>query len=101
MGLENVTSIFVTNLVNVGKKLETKLQYFDIYLHNKNILEYALLLVHSGRFMIFHIEGSSIIYGATLPWTFFLYISLKMFVAFLLENIKLCLQYARLQRKIT
>ena len=27
--------------VNVGKKLETKLQYFDIYLHNKNILEYA------------------------------------------------------------
>ena len=41
MGLENVTSIFVTNLVNVGKKLETKLQYFDIYLHNKNILEYA------------------------------------------------------------
>ena len=61
MCLENVTGIFVTNLVNVGKKLETKLQYFDIYLHNKNILEYALLLVHSGRFMIFHIEGSSII----------------------------------------
>ena len=41
MGLENVTSIFVTILVNVGKKLETKLQYFDIYLLNKNILEYA------------------------------------------------------------
>ena len=55
-------SIFVTNLVNIGKKLESKLQYFDIYLHNKNILEYALLLVHSGRFMIFHIEGSSIAY---------------------------------------
>ena len=59
MGLENVTSIFVTNLVNVGKKLETKLQYFDIYLHNKNILEYGLLLVGSGRFMIFHIKGRS------------------------------------------
>ena len=41
LGLENVNSIFVTNLVNAGKKLETKLQYFDIYLHNKNILEYA------------------------------------------------------------
>ena len=34
-------STFVTNLVNVGKKLETKLQYFDIYLLNKNILEYV------------------------------------------------------------
>ena len=45
MGLENVTSIFVTNLVNVGKKLETKLQYFDIFLHKKNILEYTLILV--------------------------------------------------------
>ena len=62
MGLENVTCIFGMNLVNVGKKLETKLQYFDIYLHNKNILEYGLLLVGSGRFMIFHIEGHSIIY---------------------------------------
>ena len=41
LGLENVISIFVTNLVNVGKKLVTKLQYFDIYLHNKNIFEYA------------------------------------------------------------
>ena len=61
MGLENVTSIFVTNLVNVGKKLETKLQYIDIYryLHNKNVLEYGLLLVGSGRFMISHIEGRS------------------------------------------
>ena len=59
MGLENVTSTFGINLVNVGKKLETKLQYFDIYLHNKNILEYGLLLVGSGRFMIFHIEGRS------------------------------------------
>ena len=31
----------------------------DIYLHNKNVLEYGLLLVGSGRFMIFHIEGRS------------------------------------------
>ena len=62
MGLENVTSIFVTNLVNVGKKLETKLQYFDIYLHNKNILEYAQIVVGTGRFVIFHIEGHSIVY---------------------------------------
>ena len=57
--LENVICIFVKNLVNVGKKLETKLQYIDIYLHNKNVLEYGLLLVGSGRFMIFHIEGLS------------------------------------------
>ena len=52
-------SIFVKNLVNIGKKLETKLQYFDIYLHDKNILEYGLLLVGSSRFMIFHNEGHS------------------------------------------
>ena len=56
MGLENVTSIFGINLVNVGMKLETKLQYFDIYLHDKNILDYAPLLVGSGKFIIFHIE---------------------------------------------
>ena len=65
MCLENGTSTFVANLVNVGKKLETKLQYFDIYLHNENILEYALLLVRSGRFMIFHIEGRSNKYVCT------------------------------------
>ena len=28
-----------------------------MYLYNKNILEYAHILVTSGRFMIFHIEG--------------------------------------------
>ena len=39
--------------------METKLQYIDIYLHNENVLEYGLLLVGSGRFMIFHIEGRS------------------------------------------
>ena len=65
MGLENVTSTFGMNLVNVGKKLETKLQYFDTYLHNENILEYALLLVGSRRFMIVHNEGHSIIKHGT------------------------------------
>ena len=59
-----INSIFVTNLVNVGKKLETKLQYIDTYLHNKNVLEYGLLLVGSGRFMIFHIEGHSTEYAS-------------------------------------
>ena len=54
----------VTNVVNAGKKLETKSQYFDIYLHNKKILEYGLLLVGSGRFMISHIEGRSNNYHA-------------------------------------
>ena len=29
------------------------------YLYNKNILKYAQILVISGRFMIFHIEGHS------------------------------------------
>ena len=43
----------------VYKKLETKLQYFDTYLYNKNILEYAQILVGSGRFVIFHIKGHS------------------------------------------
>ena len=32
-----------------------KLSY-NIYLHDKNILEYAPLLVGSGKFIIFHIE---------------------------------------------
>ena len=47
--MENVICIIVKNLVNVGKKLETKLQYIDIHLHTKNVLEYGLLLVGSGR----------------------------------------------------
>ena len=33
-----------------------------MYLYNKNILKYAQILVTSGRFMIFHIEGYSRIY---------------------------------------
>ena len=32
---------------------------FFMYLNNKNILEYAQILVTSGRFMIYHIEGHS------------------------------------------
>ena len=59
MGLENVTSIFGMNLVNVGKKLETKLQYFDRYFHNKCILEYAQILATDGMFIVFDIEGHS------------------------------------------
>ena len=43
----------------MGKSIMTKLQQFDISLHNKNILEYAHILVTSDRFMIFHIEGYS------------------------------------------
>ena len=37
LGLENVTCIFLKSLIHVGKKLETKLQYFDRYLHKKNL----------------------------------------------------------------
>ena len=71
--LGNVICIFVKNLVNVGKKLETKLQYIDTYLHNKNVLEYGLLLVDSGRFMIFHIEGRSNIFDNYLVIGFLSY----------------------------
>ena len=39
--------------------IELKLRDFDIYLHNKKILEYAQILVGSGRFVIFHIKGHS------------------------------------------
>ena len=39
--------------------METKLQYFDRNMHNKNILEYAQILVTDGRFIIFDIEGRS------------------------------------------
>ena len=41
------------------KKLEAKLQYFDKYFHNKNILEYAQILITDGKFMIFDIESHS------------------------------------------
>ena len=36
-----------------------RLQHFHKHLHNKNILEYGLLLVVVFRFMIVHIEGHS------------------------------------------
>ena len=39
--------------------MNANLQYFDIYLHNKHISEYAQILVTGGRFMIFFIEGHS------------------------------------------
>ena len=35
------------------------LQYFDSYLHRKNILEYPYFLVTNGKFMILDIEGVS------------------------------------------
>ena len=50
---------FLQKLVRVGKKLETKLQYFDRYLHNKCIFEYAQILVTDGMFIVFDIEGHS------------------------------------------
>ena len=50
---------FLQKLVRVGKKLETKLQYFDRYFHNKCILEYAQILATDGMFIVFDIEGHS------------------------------------------
>ena len=58
--------IFIKILVHVGKKLGTKLQYFDRYLHNKNILEYVQILVTDGGFMILYIEGHSNYYIISL-----------------------------------
>ena len=42
--------------------MRTNAWFYNIfmYLYYKNILEYAHILVNSGRFMIFHIEGYSI-----------------------------------------
>ena len=48
---------YFLNIVYVDKKFETNLQYFDIYFHNKNILEQAQILVTGDKFMIFDIEG--------------------------------------------
>ena len=47
---------------NFGMKPETKLQYFDIQLHNKNILEYAQIARSALKSMILNIKGHSIMY---------------------------------------
>ena len=54
------------------------------YLHNKNILEYALLLVDSGRFMIFHIEGHSNNYACDVSYVW-LHFDMKFLVTFSLK----------------
>ena len=59
MDLENVICIITKNLVNVAMRLDAWLYNIFMYLYNKNILKYAKILVTSGRFMIFHIEGYS------------------------------------------
>ena len=61
MDLDTVIYIFAY-FANVVMMPETKLQYFDIYLHNKNILEYAQIEGIGPRFIIFDIEGHSRIY---------------------------------------
>ena len=57
MDLEKVIYIFTKNSCNVAKRTDAR-----FYLYNENILEYAQVLVTSGRFMIFHIEGHSNMY---------------------------------------
>ena len=39
--------------------METKLEHFDIYLHDKNIFKFVQILVTSSCFIIFDIEGHS------------------------------------------
>ena len=58
--MENVVHIFGNNFANVGMKPEAKLQYiFDIYLHNKNTLEYAKIAGSAPKSMILYIKGRS------------------------------------------
>ena len=59
MDLENVICIITKNLVNVAMRSDAWFYNIFMYLYNKNILKYAQILVTSGRFMIFHIEGHS------------------------------------------
>ena len=58
--------VFLSQILSmlVFKKLGTKLQYFDIYLHNENILEYGQSLVTGSKFMIFDVEGHPSRYSA-------------------------------------
>ena len=47
---------------------------------NKDIIQYALFFVRSGRFMIFHIEGSSIVcvrQNLANFWVLFIYFLIK------------------------
>ena len=59
MDLENVICIIIKNLVNVAMRSDAWFYIIFMYLYNKNVLKYAQILVISGRFMIFHIEGHS------------------------------------------
>ena len=52
-------------------KPETKLQYFDIlYLHNKNILEYAEIVRSAPKSMILNIRGCSSKYILIIEFIF-------------------------------
>ena len=63
MDLENVICIITKNLVNVAMRSDAWFYNIFMELYNKNILKYDdKILVTSGRFMIFHIEGYSIAY---------------------------------------
>ena len=54
---------FCKKLVQVGKELEvTILWQILVILYNKNILEYAQILVTGGKFMIFEIKGHPTIF---------------------------------------
>ena len=59
LDLENVICIITKNLVNVAMRSDAWFYNIFMYLYNKNILKYAKILITSGRFMIFHIEGYS------------------------------------------
>ena len=61
--LRNLIYIITKNLVNVAMRSDAWFYIIFMYLYNKNVLKYAQILVTSGRFMIFHIEGHSNIYS--------------------------------------
>ena len=67
MDLEIVICIITKNLVNVAMSTDAWFYNIFMYLYNENILEYAQIMVTSGRFMILHIEGHSSIYVIDPP----------------------------------
>ena len=70
MDLENVICIFTKNLVNVATRMEEAFYNISMYLHNKNILEYAQIAQNGTEYKIPYIESHSITARHWLPCPF-------------------------------
>ena len=75
MDLENVIYIIAKNLVNVAMRTDAWFYNIFMYLNNKNILEYAQIVVTRPNSRILNIDGHSSVYfgvGVVIclkPWT--------------------------------